>query len=338
MVYIISRLITVVFYLLTLSGIYRFMAKVFKYTASTGKGSDVCLEMGFLPVPVHFYSPLPDIKDLEQRNIWSAVSNLSGIDFRIEAQTALLSLLGNRFGGECCWPLRPTDDPAQFYLQNSSFSYGCAASTYCMIRQHKPANVIEIGSGMSSRVIAAALTVNRREDSQCSYVIIDPYPGELVSSGCLNGAELVRSRVELLETEFFERLQAGDILFIDSSHSVKIGGDVNNLFLDILPCLAPGVVVHIHDISLPYEYPRAYATNESFRQFWTEQYLLQGFLSFNSEFEVLLGMNYLMVDHAPLFKEVFPHYSPNLHPFISGSFWIRRMIPGQKCEYLAELA
>lgn len=79
-------------------------------------------------------------------------------------------------------------------------------------------------------------------------------------------------------------------------------------------------------------YPRTYATRQIFRQFWTEQYLLQGLLAFNAEFKVLLGINYLMVDHATLFREAFPHYSPDLHPFNSGSFWIRRRLDGKRCE------
>ncbi len=309
---------------------YRLLAKLFRITAETGKGSEICLQEEFLPVPVHFYSPLPDIRDLEKRNVWATISDMAGIDFRSEEQTRLLGFLGEQFGEECRWPLKVTDNSSEFYLQNPSFSYGCAASTHCMIRQHKPVNVIEIGSGMSSRVIAAALDINRREGHPATYCIVDPYPGDAICRGALKGTELLQSRVELLDSGFFNRLQANDILFIDSSHSVKTGGDVNYLFLDILPRLAPGVVIHIHDISMPYEYSRTYATNESFRQFWTEQYLLQGFLAFNTEFEVLLAMNYLMVDHTPLFREAFPSYDACLYPLISGSFWMRRMVPGER--------
>lgn len=317
--------------LLLWSGIYRLMAKLFKFTADTGKGSNICLKEGFLPVPVHFHSTLPDIRDLEERNVWAEVSDLAGIDFRIAEQISLIKSLGSCFAEECNWPLEVTEDPAQFYLQNPSFSYGCASSTHCMIRKFKPSKVIEIGSGMSSKVIATALGMNRCDGIMGSYCIVDPYPGEIVCDGYLKGVELVKNRVELLDPVFFNSLKSNDILFIDSSHSVKIGGDVNYLYLNVLPRLAPGVLVHIHDISFPYEYSRSYATNESFRQFWTEQYLLQGFLAFNNEFEVLLGMNYLMVDQVQVFRKVFPHYSPTLHPFISGSFWMRRKNTGDRC-------
>lgn len=304
--------------------LFKIPAKIFRLTASTGIGSDQCLKEGFLPLPVHFYSPVPDIDDLEKRKIWDIRSELTGIDFRSDFQLALLSELGN-YSDECRWPLLPTENLAEFYLQNQSFSYGCAASTHCMIRHFRPEKVIEVGSGMSTRIISDALQINRKESgSNFTYKVVDPYPGQPVKSRSIEITELQEKRVELLDKTNFKILKENDILFIDSGHCVKIGGDVNYLFLEILPRLAPGVIIHIHDINLPYEYPKAYATSETFRQFWTEQYLLQSFLAFNSEFEVLLGMNYIMRDHSRSFREIFPHYNPECHPFFSGSFWIRR--------------
>jgi hypothetical protein len=296
-----------------------------KEIAYSGKGSDACLKEGFLPVPVHFYSPIPDIDDLKKRRVWDVRSSLAGIDFRPVAQLDLLQEFGSRYGGECRWPLLPTNDPFEFHVQNQSFSYGCAASTHCMIRQLRPGHVIEIGSGMSSRVIAGAINKNLRQYGQaCEYTIVDPYPGEPIRNSARGNITLIESRVELLDPALFSRLGSNDILFIDSSHSVKIGGDVNYLFLEVLPRLAPGVVIHIHDIALPFEYDKAYATNEAFRQFWTEQYLLQSFMSCNNEFIVLLALSYLMTDHMDAFKEAFKHYDPTIHLFNSGSFWIQR--------------
>ncbi len=305
--------------------IFRIMVKVFKVAATTGKGSSLCLKNGFLPVPVTFYSPIPDIDDLEERGVWNKRSEMRGIDFRSEDQVTLLSLLGKEYGSECMWPLLPTEDPFEFYVQNPSFSFGCAASTHCMIRHFRPRLVIEIGSGMSSRVISKALKLNKGGDGENGrYIVVDPYPNDAIRTELRDGNELVESRVELLDGRFFEKLGANDILFIDSGHCVRIGGDVNFLFLDVLPRLERGVIVHVHDIGLPYEYSKAYATNEAFRQFWTEQYLLQGFLCFNSEFEVLLAMSYVMTDHHEVFRQSFPHYDPAIHQFKSGSLWMRR--------------
>lgn len=304
---------------------FRILVKIFRLTAITGKGSNVCLKEGFLPLPVHFYSPVPDISDLERRKVWDVRSEIVGIDFKEKSQIALLHELGTKYSDECQWPLQPTNNPADFYLQNQSFSYGCAASTHCVIRHFKPDNIIEIGSGMSTRVISKAVQMNRPATG-CNYMVVDPFPNPFVKNRSIEITELHDNRVELLDFSFFKRLKENDILFIDSGHCVKIGGDVNYLFLEILPRVAPGVIIHIHDITIPYEYPKVYATSETFRQFWTEQYLLQSFLCFNSEFEVLLAMNYIMTDHSKSFREFFPHYNPEIHPFMSGSFWIRRKV------------
>ncbi|MBN1635049.1 MAG: class I SAM-dependent methyltransferase [Deltaproteobacteria bacterium] len=158
------------------------------------------------------------------------------------------------------------------------------------------------------------------------YTVVDPYPADCIRKGSLNLQQVMETRVEVLDPSFFDQLNENDILFIDSGHCVRIGGDVNYLFLEIFPRLAPGVIVHIHDISLPYEYPKTYATSETFRQFWTEQYLLQSFLCFNNEFEIMLAMNFLMKDYSDVFTQAFPLYNPDIHPFTSGSFWIQRKL------------
>jgi hypothetical protein len=305
--------------------VFRFMVRVFKIVAATGRGSSLCLKNGFLPVPVNFYSPIPDIADLEERRVWETRSEMKGIDFRVEQQVELLSLLGREYSSECTWPLLPTKDPLEFYVQNPSFSFGCAVSTHCVIRHYKPQKVIEIGSGMSSLVISQAVEVNRVKDGcKGQHIIVDPYPGETVRMHKTMKGDLIQERVERMPTQWFDQLQCNDVLFIDSGHCVRIGGDVNFLFLDVLPRVERGVIVHVHDIGMPFEYSRAYATNESFRQFWTEQYLLQAFLCFNTEFEVLLAMSYLMTDHHEAFRQSFPHYDPAIHRFRSGSLWMRR--------------
>jgi Methyltransferase domain len=124
--------------------------------------------------------------------------------------------------------------------------------------------------------------------------------------------------VEDIDLEFFSQLHSGDILFIDSSHTVRIGGDVNYLFLEVLPRLKPGVIVHVHDIFFPFDYRRDWVTDE-FR-FWSEQYLLQAFLTFNSTFEVLMANNYLSHYYEDAVKTAFP----SLTSWGGGSFWMRR--------------
>lgn len=290
--------------------------------AQTGAGSTVCLERSCLAMPVHFYSPVPDLDDLRARGVWSRRSAMSGIDFREKEQLALLAALGARFGNECRWPDTPDGDARTFYTGNPHFSFGCAAATHAMIRRHRPHRVIEIGSGYSTRIIAAALRANRADGAPAAvYTVVDPHPpphlGFLPEITTLN-----RSKVETLAPADFESLSDGDILFIDSGHTVRIGSDVNFLFLDVLPRLAPGVLVHIHDIPMPYEYDPIYATDPARRLFWTESYLLQALLIHTLRFRVLLAMNFLMRDHPAVFATAFPHHDPARHPGLSHSFWI----------------
>ncbi|MFC1862384.1 class I SAM-dependent methyltransferase [Thermodesulfobacteriota bacterium] len=295
------------------------MAKI----AATGNGSDQCLKQGFLPVPVNYYSPIPDIEDLTERNIWNIKSNMVGIDLREDAQIGLLKVFAEKYNNECNWPLFPTQNSNEFYTENDSFGGGCASITHSFIRHFKPERVFEIGSGMSSLIIDKAIKLNDSEAKRESiYTIIDPYPSDSVKKKMVI-ANLIEKRVEVLELSFFECLEENDILFIDSGHSVRIGGDVNFMYLEVLPRLTPGVIVHIHDIRLPYEYSERLAKNETFRQFWTEQYILQSFLCFNSDFEILMACNFLMVDYKNDFLKSFPRCSLGAHP---SSFWIRRKV------------
>ena len=295
-----------------------------KYIAISGKSSNLCIKKGFLPVPIHFYYPIPDIEDLLKRDVWQNKSKLGGILFDDNNQVEFLHMITNGYNMECDFPpLKLNNDPYAYYTENNAFSYGCAATLNCIIRYYKPNRIIEIGSGMSSLIISSAVQKNKEINIETNYTIIDPYPSAIINElpGLTN---LVISKVELLDTHLFNALDKHDILFIDSSHSVKIGSDVNYMILDVLPFLRPGGLVHFHDISLPYEYPKTYFVSEAFRPCWTEQYLLQAFLSYNSEYEVLIGLSYVMNDHPEHFNKAFPLYDPTVHKLSSGSFWIRR--------------
>jgi Methyltransferase domain len=300
------------------------LARQVKYMADSGAGTDACLAAGALPLPVHFYSPVPDLADLDARGVFHRRSAMGGVDLDLPAQRARLAALGRQFGHECGWLHDPGADPEAYVTSASGFSFGCAAALHMLLRQHRPQRVVEIGSGWSSRVISAALVHNAAEGSQrADYTIVDPYPGDVARS--LPGVtQVLAQRVETVAAEWFDALEANDILFIDSGHTVRIGGDVNFLILDVLPRLKPGVLVHFHDIALPYEYSRSYLANPGFRMLWTESYLLQAFLAFNSAFEVVLSMNALMLDHAEAVQSALPAYDPAVHREISHSFWIRR--------------
>jgi len=265
---------------------------------------------GFHVTPVHFYEPIPDTQSLPEM-LWSQPSELVGIDMNDSVQLDLLRNHFSKFRGEYetipaepppgrLWPFHGTD----------------VLVAYCMVRHFQPRRIIEVGSGFSSVVLGQAAAKN-----ECSALIcIDPFPHELVrkSNSIPALRSLIDTKVQDVGVEFFSQLESGDILFIDSSHTVKIGGDVNYLFLEVLPRLKAGVIVHVHDIFSPFEYRRDWVLEE-FR-FWTEQYLLQAFLIFNPEFEVLMANSYLNHYYPPDLKAAFP----NLSRWIGGSFWMRR--------------
>jgi len=185
-----------------------------------------------------------------------------------------------------------------------------------MVRHFKPNLIIEVGSGYSSLLSAQAGQKNGNTELIC----IEPYPAEVLKKGFPGLKQLVTTRVQDMDPTFFEQLQAGDILFIDSTHVVQIGSDVNFLFLEVLPRLKPGVIVHIHDIYLPAAGRRDWVMENT--RFWNEQYLLQAFLIMNKGYEVLFANYYVSGRYLQDLKATFPH-SPYWH---GSSFWMRRAL------------
>jgi hypothetical protein len=241
--------------------------------------------------------------------LWKHPSDLVGIDMKDAMQLDLLRHHFTKFRDE--YNNLSVEPPLG---QKRPFHGVDALVAYCMVRHFHPRLIIEVGSGFSSLALGEAAAKNKNSAMIC----IDPFPRDFVRNGLPGLQSLITKKVQEIDLEFFSQLQSGDILFIDSSHTVKIGGDVNYLFLEVLPRLKPGVIVHVHDIFLPFEYRRDWVQDE-FR-FWNEQYLLQAFLAFNSEFEVLLANAYLNHYHQEDLKAAFP----NLLSWASGSFWMRR--------------
>jgi len=279
---------------------------------------------GFHVLPVHFYQPIPDTQSLSER-LWAQPSKLAGIDMNDSGQLDLLRNQFPKFRDEYEQiPIKPTGDGSGFHLSNTLFGGTDALVAYCMVRQFQPSLIIEIGSGLSSLLLAQAAEKNQSSDLVC----VEPFPREFVRKGFPGLRSLIEKKVEDIDPKFFSQLDSGDLLFIDSSHTVKIGGDVNYLFLEVLPRLKPGVIVHVHDIFLPFEYRRDWVMTE-FR-FWSEQYLLQAFLTFNSEFEVLMANRYLAHRYLEDLKAAFPNLEnlealrPKPLRWIGGSFWMRR--------------
>jgi Methyltransferase domain len=268
---------------------------------------------GFHVTPVHFYQPIPDTQALPKA-LWTQPSDLLGIDINEAMQLDLLRFFSKFRDEYKRFPTKPTTGENQFYLNNLLFDGVDALVAYCMVRHFQPRLIIEVGGGFSSLVLGDAAVRNKDSALTC----VEPFPRGFLRDGFPGLQSLIEKKVQDIDLNFFSQLRADDMLFIDSSHTVKIGGDVNYLFLEVLPRLKPGVIVHVHDIFLPFEYRRDWVLDE-FR-FWTEQYLLQAFLMFNSEFEVLMANSYLAHYHQEDFKAAFP----DLPNWGGGSFWMRR--------------
>jgi hypothetical protein len=278
---------------------------------------------GFHVTPVHFYQPIPDTRSLPE-TLWSRPSELIGIDMNQRAQLNLLRTF-SKFRDEFDrFPTAPPAERDRFYLGNGLFDGVDALVAYCMVRHFQPRLIIEVGSGFSSLALGEASSKNGFAPIIC----IEPSPRDFLRRGFPGLQTLIEKNVQEINLEFFSQLQSGDILFIDSSHAVKIGGDVNYLFLEILPRLKPGVIVHVHDIFLPFEYRRDWVMDE-FR-FWSEQYLLQAFLSFNLEFEILMANRYVAHKYVDDLKVAFANLAnleagrPASVRWRGGSFWMRR--------------
>jgi hypothetical protein len=244
------------------------------------------LSSQFAP-PGHFYSPIPDLSEIEKQKsrIYSdALCNETiGIDLQQQQQKDLL-LTFREYQGAC--PFFDSKQQLRYKKENNYFSVCSAFLLYCILIHTRPRRVVEIGSGFSS---AAMLDVNQR----CSlgiqnFTFVDPYPDRLLT--LLNPDDkktcrVISTKVQEVPKTVFDTLDAQDLLFIDSSHVAKSGSDVVHLFTEVIPMLKPGVMVHIHDIYWPFEYPIDWLRKGIC---WNEAYIVKSFLQYNDKFRIFL--------------------------------------------------
>jgi len=279
---------------------------------------EVWQKNGFSIVPNHYYSPIPDLS-LLKKDSFTKESNLPGINLNIDQEVLLLKNL-SKFSKELnkfTYLTRDIDnqkDP-KFYFGNMAFDNVDACIYYCLIRSLKPKLIIEIGSGWSTKIAASASQANKNT----KIISIEPYPQPILRKGFPGLSKLIEQKIQDVPVNFFSKLSKNDILFIDSSHTVKSQGDVNYLVLEVLPRLKKGVWVHIHDIFLPWDYPMSWVTKEY--RFWNEQYIIQAFLVFNNHYQIALANHYLCRKNPKLIKKIFPM----LREFSGGSLWCRKV-------------
>lgn len=269
--------------------------------------------------PGHFYSPIVDLDFVKKYEeiIWPSQGdeNILGIDMNREGQIELLDTRFSEYLKDFDYPME-CPDQSGYYQSNGMFSGLDARALFVMLRTFSPKNIIEIGSGFSSLL---TMNVNCRFlDSQVDVQMIEPYPPTFLEPMVKkHGTTLHKVAVQDVPIEMFGRLKENDILFIDSAHVAKMGSDVNHLFFNVLPRLSPGVVVHMHDIFLPDEYPKNWIFEEN--RSWNEQYLLRAFLMFNASFKVLFGCHYAA---SRLKEHVIGACGAN---YGGGSFWMQKI-------------
>lgn len=272
--------------------------------------------LGYHVRPIHYYEPLPDFRTITAGAATTRRVS-SAIDFDPEGQRRLVRRLGESYRGE----LEAIAQVKSFDFGNDYFAGLDAAMYYALVRDLRPARVIEIGSGMSTRIAAQAMERNRADGHPGQLICIEPFPQPRLTKD-MPAVTLITEQVERVPLATFDSLQPNDILFIDSSHAAKFGGDVCREFLEILPRVKPGVWIHVHDIFFPHDYPAEWLIDK--RLAFNEQYLLEAFLAFNRSFSVRAVNYWLGLEFRPDAELLASPAIWPRGPLGCGSFWMQR--------------
>jgi len=275
----------------------------------------ILLKVGVFPVRNHYYEPLFDPSQL--RIPLDQDRHLPGIDWNVAEQLQLLAHF--KFNDELMDIIGPKSDDLTYHFENAAFKSGDADFLYNLIRLKKPARIFEIGSGNSTLMAIKAIKRNRLDDPAytCKHVCIEPYEMPWLERASVT---VLRQKVEEVDRALFAELGVDDLLFIDSSHMIRPQGDVLFEYLELIPTLRPGVIVHVHDIFSPRDYLNEWIVDDVL--FWNEQYLLEAFLSCNKEWKIIGALNYLRNHHYDTLKACSPLLTPERQP---GSFYIQKV-------------
>jgi hypothetical protein len=278
-----------------------------------------------------YYSPLPTETQIHQkRSRWDKPSALGGVNVELPSLKARFSELTSKQMAN--FLKLPTYDECAALGFGPGFPELDAFTLFSVVREIKPKRYLEVGSGLSTFYCSLAAAENAKENRPVAIKCIEPYPFPALAK--IPGIELIQKEVQDVPLSVFQELEAGDILFIDSSHSVRIDGDVPYLFLEVVPALKPGVLVHVHDIPFPFNTPfpaeqwvlgkQDYAPYWPI--YWTEAMLVQSFLAFNSRFEIFLSTPILRHFDEEFLKRVVPFYKTiQAQPNTFSSLWFKRL-------------
>jgi hypothetical protein len=276
---------------------------------------DLAEAAGYNVIERTFYTPVPDVRTIDFARI-HARRELPGIDLNYAGAAETLTRLAPLTRELDALPDHKT--PGQpFWFANGSFTHFDAGALYTMLRDLKPKRYIEVGCGFSSMVSALALQRNIREGHPCHATYIDPEP-RLDLREHLGFAELLLRPIQDVPLSVFRELEPGDVLFIDTSHTLKLQGDVEYELVHMVPTVRAGVWIHIHDIFTPYDYPEDWLTKR-LRFAGNEQYAVECLLSGGDRFRVELPLYGLWRDQPDVLQKFFPRGQSRPQ-----SLWIRR--------------
>lgn len=265
-----------------------------------------CEKMGVHILPVHYYSPVSNLRELKKTTaLWQKKSALPGLYIDLDEQVNNMREICLKYQEEY------KENKAYKFAVEHKFGLGYgyieAQALHGVIRHYKPKRIVEVGSGVSTWCMINAVKLNKEETGeQCEINCVEPHPSNALKS--FSEIKLIEKTVQSVSYEdVFEKLTDNDMLFIDSSHAVKPGSDVNYLILEILPRLKAGTIVHFHDIYIPYDYKPA-VLKSVFD--WTETSLLRAFLIHNDRAKIIFCEFHLHCERPDDMKKVFPEYKP----------------------------
>lgn len=266
------------------------------------------LRAGVVVVPNHYYASVADVHELRRcRTTWAKRSAMVGVDINVAAQADELLRTVKAYEPEYRGNAAFKEATKKGF--GPGFGYIEAQCLHGVLRALKPRRVCEVGSGVSTYCTLRALRRNESEGYCAGLTCIEPNPSKFLRGMRGKGVELIEQPVQAVDPDFFRELEEGDLLFIDTTHAVKPGGEVIYLYLEVLPRLRPGVIVHIHDIYLPYLYQRDLLQVQNLFQ-WSETALLLALLVNNPRLDVLFCLSLLHYDAPAVLYSVFPEYRP----------------------------
>jgi predicted O-methyltransferase YrrM len=262
--------------------------------------------LGYHLLPRHFYSPVADRRWLERNpDLWRRPISLPGLEWDLDAQLAWLR--------ETCSEHLEEVEGFPFLSEltegGAPFGYGLIEGQvlHCVVRKLAPRLVVEVGSGSSTMLIAEAARRNQSEGrGETRIVTIDPYPPAQLTE--IPEVESVTLPAQAVPDQVFEELGAGDLLFIDSTHSLKAGSELPRLYLEVLPTLAAGITIQIHDVFLPYANSPGILHADLWD--WQETILVAALLTGNPRLQVLCCQSALHDAASERMGEILPDYQP----------------------------